>query len=119
MLGIVATEAAYRHGEPWLDAVIQYIDANLDRLDAYLKQHIPQLELLRPEGTYLAWIDCRKLGLSPEELGALFFDQAKLYLDEGQIFGTEGEGFMRINVACPRGRLNKALTRLQRAVAAL
>lgn len=119
LFGIAATEAAYNDSADWLDAAVAYIDANFKHLDGFLTEHLPSLELIRPEGTYLAWIDCRGLGLSQSKLNSLMFDAARIYLDEGDIFGAEGEGFVRINVACPRARLEQALERIRRAIAGL
>jgi len=116
LFGLIATEAAYTHGEAWLDAAVEYIDANLDHLETYLDNHLPELDLIRPEGTYLAWIDCRKLGLTREEMETVFFEEARIYLDEGHVFGDEGEGFVRLNVACSRRRLQLALERIANVV---
>ena len=117
--GIVATRAAYQHGGPWLDAALDYIAANVTYLRTFLKEHLPQIQLIEPEGTYLAWMDMRALGLSQEALGELLMERARLYLDEGHIFGPEGAGFARINVACPRSTLELALTRLRDAIESL
>ena len=119
LFGLVATEAAYTQGAAWLDAAREYIKANFEHLDAYLKARVPRLKLVVPEATYLAWIDCRELGLDSGELAALFFDKARIYLDEGDVFGSAGEGFVRINVACPRALLERALARIERAVDAV
>ena len=114
--GVVATEAAYNFGEPWLNAVMEYVEANYNFMRDYLAEHLPQLHLLPAEGTYLVWLDCRALELTPEERKTLIFDQARLYLDEGEMFGPEGEGFERINLACPRALLAEALERLKAVV---
>jgi cystathionine beta-lyase len=110
--GVVATEAAYNFGEPWLTAVMEYIEGNYNFMKNYLAENLPQLHLLPAEGTYLVWLDCRALELTPEERKKLIFEEARLYLDEGEIFGPEGEGFERINLACPRSLLAEALERL-------
>ena len=114
--GIVATEAAYNEGEAWLDEVIKHIAGNLDLLESYVAEHIPGLEVIRPEGTYLAWVDCRGLGLDGEALHTLMMKKARVYLDRGDVFGAEGEGFMRVNVACARSLLEEALARVRREV---
>ncbi|BBO91051.1 MalY/PatB family protein [Desulfosarcina ovata] len=114
--GVVACETAYREGEPWLDDVLAYIEANLDFLEAYVDAHIPGIRVIRPEGTYLVWLDCRQLGLDPLELKRLMLEKARIFPDEGFIFGPEGEGFERINIACPRSVLKEALERIRRAV---
>jgi cystathionine beta-lyase len=117
--GIVALEAAYNHGEDWLDQVLAYISGNLEVLEAYVAEHIPRITVVRPEGTYLAWLDCRRLGLDRWGLKRLMLDEARVYLDEGFIFGDEGEGFERINVACPRALLVEALERIKGAIGKL
>jgi cysteine-S-conjugate beta-lyase len=115
--GIVALEAAYNHGEPWLEAAIQYIAANVRHLDARLQKELPAVSVVEPQGTYLVWLDMRKLGLDGPALGEMLMNKARLYLDEGQIFGPEGEGYARINVACPRRIMDLAIDRLVRATA--
>lgn len=117
--GVVALQAAYEHGEEWLDEALNYLQANLDYLEAYVAEHIPQISVIRPPGTYLVWLDCRRLRLDKSELKRLMAEQARVYLDEGFIFGKEGEGFERINIACPRSILTDALNRIGTAVAAL
>lgn len=114
--GIVALQAAYDHGEPWLEQLLDYLTGNLHFLEDYLKRHIPQIELVKLEGTYLAWLDCRKLGLDAVGLKQLMQETARVYMDEGRLFGPEGEGFERINIACPRTILVEALGRIRMAV---
>lgn len=117
--GIVATEAAYRDGEPWLDAVMQYVAGNARRMTEFLAAELPQFQVIQPEGTYLLWFDCRSLGLDQDALEDLMLNKAKIYFDEGYIFGPEGAGFERINIACPRPLLDEALVRMRDAVRAL
>lgn len=117
--GLVALEAAYKDGEEWLEQALAYIEDNLHFLEAYISQHIPRISVIRPEGTYLVWLDCRELGLDKWELKQLMLNEAKVYLDEGFIFGTEGEGFERINIACPRSILAEALERMKDVIARL
>lgn len=116
-LGLVALQAAYEGGEAWLDAALDYIEGNLIYLEQTIADTIPQIDVIRPEGTYLAWLDCRRLGLDGQELRQLFFDQARVYMDDGFIFGEQGEGFERINLACPRSLLEEALDRIREAIA--
>jgi cystathionine beta-lyase len=116
-LGLVALEAAYNHGEAWLDAVIEYIQANYDYMESYLAECIPQIKPVPLEGTYLAWWDCRDLGLSFEELKSLFRDKARVFIEEGEIFGAEGAGFQRVNIACHRSILVEALERIRTVLA--
>jgi cystathionine beta-lyase len=117
--GLVALQAAYDRGEEWLAQVLAYVESNLGYLKDYLAKHLPGITVVRPEGTYLVWLDCRKLGLSDEELHDLLFEKARVYLDEGHIFGPEGDGFQRINIACPRSILAEALDRIRRAVSTM
>ena len=109
-------EQAYRHGGEWYDAVKAYIRENLAYAQHFLEEQIPQVKAVRPEGTYLLWVDFRSLGLSRKELEELIVKKAGLWLDSGDIFGAAGRGFERINVACPRSVLTEALERLARAV---
>ena len=114
--GPVAVEAAYNHGEEWLAAVMAYVEENYRFMAGYIAEHLPQLKAVRPEGTYLVWIDFRALGLDPEARKSLMMEVAKVYLDEGEMFGPEGEGFERFNIACPRSILQEALERIRAAV---
>ena len=115
-MGLVACEAAYRYGEEWYDAVKAYIRENLSYAQHFLEEQIPQIKAVKPEGTYLLWVDFRSLGLSGKELEDLIVKKAGLWLDSGDIFGAAGRGFERINVACPRSVLTEALERLARVV---
>ncbi len=115
-LGLIACEAAYQYGAPWLEEVKQYLCGNINFTKAFLQQHIPQIRLVEPEGTYLLWLDCRGLGLANTELEDLIIKKAGLWLDSGAIFGASGKGFQRINIACPRSVLQEALERMQKAI---
>lgn len=115
-LGIVACRAAYEHGEEWYQAMLKYVKANIDYVDEYLKNNIPVLKMIKAEGTYLVWIDCRQLGIEDNELEDLVVNKAGLWLDGGTMFGEAGSGFQRINVACPRETLKIALDKLRDAV---
>lgn len=119
IFGMVALQAAYDQGEVWLQQVLEYINGNLEYLEQYVAENIPQLDVIRPEGTYLVWLDCRKLQLDRMELRRLMFEQARVYLDDGFIFGPEGDGFERINIACPRPILVEALDRIKQAISKL
>ena len=118
-LGIVAFEAAYRHGEDWLDELLPYLEANVDLIERFLAERLPGVRLIRPEGTYLALLDCRGLGLEPAALNDFFLNKAGVYFSDGRIFGDEAAGFVRINFGCPRSVLVEALERIERAVKAL
>ena len=114
--GLVACEAAYRYGEEWYNGVKAYIRENISFTKKFLEERIPKVKMLEPEGTYLVWVDFRALGLSKRELEDLIIHKAGLWLDSGAIFGAAGEGFQRINVACPRVTLQTALEKIETAV---
>lgn len=116
VMGLTACQAAYEEGEEWLRQLKTYLFDNLEFLRNYIKERIPQVELIEPEGTYLVWLDFRRLGLSEEEREELLANKAKLWLDSGAIFGENGEGFERVNIACPRITLLKALKQLETAI---
>ena len=111
----IATIAAYRKGEPWRQQMIHYIEQNILFAEQYLAQHLPQVKVVRPEASFLLWLDCRALGLSHEALIDLFVNRARLALNDGEMFGHGGEGFMRMNVGCPRAILQRALEQLRDA----
>lgn len=113
-----AVEAAYREGGPWLDAMLAYVTGNIDYAIDYLAEHLPEVKPLRPEGTYLLWIDCRGLGLDAAGLKDLMYRKAKVVFNEGSTFGNEGEGWLRINLACPRSIVAEALESFCRAAKA-
>lgn len=115
-MGLVAARAAYESGKEWLDEVRAYIKDNLIFFRDYLKENIGELSLIEPEGTYLVWVDFRKLGLSEKQREDLIVNKAKLWIDSGAMFGVDGEGFERFNIACPRSYLKQALDSLKKAV---
>ncbi|RIX47261.1 pyridoxal phosphate-dependent aminotransferase [Paenibacillus nanensis] len=104
-----AVIAAYTESEDWLDELLVYVKGNLDYALDYLAQQLPQVKPMKPEGTYLLWVDCRSLGLDKQGLKQLMYEKAKVAFNEGSTFGTEGEGWLRINLACPRFVLEQAL----------
>ena len=110
-----AAEAAWRHGEPWLEELLAYVQANAGFLAGFLAENLPQVTMAPQEGTYLAWLDMRALMLSDDQVKARLQGEAGLWLDEGRRFGRGGEGFQRLNVACPRAVLADAAERLVRA----
>jgi cysteine-S-conjugate beta-lyase len=116
LFGTVALEEAYRSGDEWLDQLLEYVAANVDFTDRFIRERIPVLHLVRPEGTYLALIDCRGLGLPQEELDDFFLRTARVYFDSGPWFGEEAAGFVRINLGCSRATLTEALQRMERAI---
>jgi cysteine-S-conjugate beta-lyase len=116
IFGIVAQEAAYAKGEPWLEELLIYLRGNFQYLDDFVKKRIPKLKVYPLEGTYLAWVDCSNLGMNDKSLNEFMLKKAKLWLDEGILFGYGGSMFMRFNIACPRSVLMEALKRLEIAV---
>ena len=116
IFGMVAQDAAYNRGEAWLEELLTYLRGNLMYLEEFIGEKIPGLKLYPLEGTYLAWVDCTSLGMNDEELNEFMLKKAKLWLDEGTMFGTGGSMFMRINIACPRSILKQALENLEKAV---
>jgi len=119
IFGMVAQEAAYSKGEPWLEELLAYLRGNYEVVKKFLSERIPSIRIFPLEGTYLPWLDCRDLGLSDARLHDLFLKDAKLWLDDGTMFGTGGSGFMRLNIACPRSLLVRALEQLEKAVHAI
>lgn len=116
VLGLVACEAAYEHGEEWYQAMHAYVKANIEFVKQYVEEQLPGVKMVEHEGTYLVWLDFRGTGLGVEELDDKIINQAKLWLDSGKIFGSCGEGFQRINVACPRKVLEEAMDRIKNVV---
>lgn len=117
--GLAGCEAAYRDGEEWYDQLMVYLKGNLDFFRRFLRERLPELRLIEPEGTYLLWVDMRGLGLSDAALADLIENRAKLWLDAGSVFGPDGSGFERFNIACPRAVLRQALEQLEQAVQAV
>lgn len=115
-LGLTACEAAYRYGESWHDQLIEYLKENVRFVRNYLEENLPEIKLIEPDGTYLIWLDFRGLGLSEQEREDLIVKKAGLWLDSGAMFGPVGEGFERINIACPRSLIVEALNKLTAAI---
>lgn len=115
-LGMVAARSVYTKGGPWLEELKEYLEGNLAFMKEYLAEHAPQLVVVEPQSTYLVWVDCKALALSDEQLRELVEDKARLWLDMGTMFGEEGSGFIRFNIACPRSTLAQALKQLADAV---
>lgn len=113
VLGLVATEAAYSKGEEWYQAVKKYIGDNIEFTKKYVEDNLPGVKMIDTEGTYLIWLDFRGTGIPSEELNRRIIYEAKLWLDDGKIFGDKGDGFQRINVAAPRATIEEALGRIK------
>lgn len=112
----IATMAAFNEGEEWRRQMLHYIEGNIMFVEDYLKENLPQIKPLRPQASFLVWLDCRGLHLQHDALVSLFVDEAGLALNDGEMFGKGGEGFMRMNIASPRAVLREALSRLKDAV---
>ncbi|MCL2363220.1 MAG: pyridoxal phosphate-dependent aminotransferase [Defluviitaleaceae bacterium] len=116
LLGLVSCKAAYKHGEPWLNDLLAYLSANLDYLRTGLNKIVPAVKPVDTQGTYLAWLDCSGLAMTADALDDFVTNKAKLWLSDGQAFGVGGDGFIRINIACPRATLKEAFQRLENAI---
>ena len=116
---VVAMEAAFRHGGEWLEQLLRYLEGNFRFVHDYCARYIPAIRPNIPESTYLIWLDCRALGMSDEELNSFMIQKARLGMNSGISFGSGGEGHMRLNAACPRSVLEKAMKQLQAAVDSL
>ncbi len=116
VFGITAFEAAYTHGEPWLTALLEYLENNRDRALDFIARELPRLTAIKPESTFLMWINFEKLGMKQDKLNEFIIKKARLGLNDGAAFGEAGNGFMRLNFACPRAVLDEGLSRLKNAV---
>ncbi len=116
IFGLTALEAAYNQGDEWLEQFLNHMQGNLDYLIHYFEKNIPRVKVIKPEGTYLIWLDCRELRMDDEDLAEFMNKKAKVGLDHGYAFGPSGSGFERINIACPRSLLEEGLKRIKNAV---
>ena len=116
IFAFLAAQAAFEKGEEWLSQLTDYLLKNTAYVDSFLKQHIPPIKACIPQASFLIWLDCRELSLSTDELQKFFIHKAKLGLNAGHTFGPGGEGFMRLNIGCPRETLCQAMAQLKTAV---
>lgn len=116
LFATISTMAAYKNGEDWRRQMLSYVEDNIRYTEDWFAANIPQIKPIRPHASFLVWLDCRKLELSQPELVDLFVNKAKLALNDGSMFGREGEGFMRLNVGCPRSVLTAAFEQLRAAL---
>lgn len=114
VLGLVATQAAYEHGDEWYEKMMAYVKSNIDYARNYVEEYLPGVKMINGEGTYLVWLDFRGTGIETEELDRRIIYDAKLWLDSGKIFGKTGEGFQRINVAAPRKTVTECFERIRK-----
>jgi cystathionine beta-lyase len=116
IFGAVASEAAYTHGDEWLDELLEYLSKNMDYVEQFITEYIPEIKVIRPEGTYLMWLDCSDLNLNNKDLKDFMIQDAGLGFNDGRMFGAGGDQFMRMNVACPIQTIKIALRKLEQAV---
>jgi cystathionine beta-lyase len=116
ILGYTAALAAYRDGQPWLDDLLRYLEANRDFLARYVAAQLPGVSMVAPEGTYLAWLDCRAAALPHNDPFAFFLERGKVAFNDGALFGTHGRGFVRLNFGSPRTQLEQGLARMREAL---
>jgi cystathionine beta-lyase len=114
-MGLTTCQSAYAKGGEWLSMLKAYIQDNIKIVETFLKENIPKVKLVKPEGTYLLWLDFREYTLTQGELERKIEDEARLWLDSGTMFGEGGDGFWRINIACPKATVLEALNRLKSA----
>ncbi|GIP34157.1 MalY/PatB family protein [Paenibacillus sp. J2TS4] len=111
-----AVESCYNYGEAWLDQLLEYLEENVETLLRYVEKELPEVKVTRPEGTYLVWLDCRGISTDASVLKDIMYRQARVAFSEGSVFGAEGEGYLRVNIACPRSLMLEGLERFTRAV---
>jgi len=119
VMGYTAMLAAYRDGQPWLDELLRYLESNRDFLVQHVQSRFPGVEMGVPEGTYLAWLDCRKARIPNNDPFTFFLDSGRVAFNDGVTFGRGGEGFVRLNFGCPRALLTQGLERMEAALARL
>ena len=116
VFGIAALEAAYNYGEEWLEQLLEYLQANIEFMVKYFEENIPSINIVKPEGTYLVWVDFSGLNMDKDSLKEFMIKKAKVGFNDGIMFGSKGEGYQRINVACPRSILKDGLDRIKEAL---
>lgn len=119
LISTIGAEAAYRHGEQWLDEMLEYVEGNIAFVDEFLRENVPGVKAIKPQASFLVWLDFTALGLPQKELMDLLLEKAHLALNDGSMFGRQGNGFMRLNVGTPRCVLRGALEHVRDAVASL
>ncbi len=119
IIGNVASEAAYTNGSEWLGEMLKYLKGNVDLVTSYCSRYLPMIKPVTPEATYMIWLDCRAMGMSGAKLQQFFVEKAGVGMNEGSAFGPGGEGFMRLNLACPRITVKKALEQIKEAIKTL
>jgi cystathionine beta-lyase len=115
LFGLLGAQAAYKEGQPWLDALLIYLQANRDLVYDYIQKNLPGIHMVKSEGTYLAWLDCRQAGI-PGNPYEFFLQRGRVAMNDGCAFGPGGNGFLRLNFGCPRSMLLEGLERMRRAL---
>ena len=115
ILATLPVAVAYEEGDEWLEQMLEYVDANIDYMEEYLKRYMPKLGMIRPQASYLVFLDARGLGMPHDKMVEFFIREAKVGMNDGAMFGQGGEGFMRMNLGCPRATLKQALDRIKAA----
>ena len=119
IFGSTASVAAYTNGHKWLEALLDYVDHNIEFVKDYCREMIPEIIPVQPEATYMIWLDCRKFGMTGKELQNFFVTKAGVGMNEGSTFGPGGEGFMRMNLGTTHQTVMKAMEQIEKAVASL
>ena len=115
VFGTEALMAAYSKGEEWVNELVSYLHENIKLVNNFAKENLPKLDVIVPESTFLIWIDCRKMGWNKKQLNSFFYDKAKVAINEGSMFGVGGDGFIRLNIGCPKSIVQKALDQIKEA----
>jgi cysteine-S-conjugate beta-lyase len=115
IFGNIASEEAYLHGDTYVDELMDYLAGNVETLENFVAEYLPKIKVIRPESTFLVWLDCHKMALSDEELNKFFLFKAKVGFNPGVMFGAGGEGYMRMNIGCPRATLLQGLVQIRNA----
>lgn len=116
VFGLVAGEAAYRHGEEWLEQLLAYLKKNAVYVKEGLSKITPKIKVIEPEGTFVLWLDCRELDIQPQKLNEFFVSEAGIAFNDGGVFGEAGHGFQRMNIGCPTSLIDEALNRLAKVL---
>lgn len=116
VFGIVALESAYKYGEEWLEELLKYLEGNINLLMDFARSNSHKVNITKPEGTYLAWLNFKKLNMKHDKLVEFMINKVKVGLNSGLDFGSQGEGFLRLNFACPRTLLEEGLNRIEKAL---
>jgi cystathionine beta-lyase len=119
IFGNIASEEAYLHGDTYVDALMDYLAINVEILESYVDENLPKIRVIRPESTFLVWLDCREMGMNDEDLNKFFLRKAKVGMNPGKMFGPGGEGYMRMNIGCPSATLVRGLEQIKEAFSAL